>query len=204
MISVKRLIEIAQDEDNNLQIKEYLTLMHQSLTQQDQFISDIIDYSRNKRKQVCIESVSLSKLIDDVIAQHQHIKEAHTITIKKEILADEIVTDSLRVRIILNNLISNAIKYSDSKKEAKHILIKTYNKNPFYVIEIEDNGLGINEEYIGKIFDMFFVTDNNMGSGLGLYIAKEAAEYLNGNIAVNSEKNVGTTFTVSIPKPQEI
>jgi hypothetical protein len=203
MISVKGLIEIAQEEDDISQIKEYLTLMHESLTQQDKFISDIIDYSRNKQKQVCIELVSLNKLIDDAIAQHQHIKEAHTITIKKEILTDEIVTDGLRVRIILNNLISNAVKYSDANKDAKQIAIKTYEKGPFYVIEIEDNGVGIKEEHLARIFEMFFVTDSNMGSGLGLYIVKEATEYLNGTIVVNSEKNIGSTFTVTIPKPKE-
>jgi len=80
---------------------------------------------------------------------------------------------------------------------------KTYVKDPFYVIEIEDNGKGIKEEHLEHIFEMFFVTDNNMGSGLGLYIAKEAVEYLNGTIVVKSEKNIGTTFTVSIHKPKE-
>ncbi|ESU27010.1 histidine kinase [Flavobacterium limnosediminis JC2902] len=203
IISVKGLVEIAQKEDNISQIKEYLNLMHQSLTQQDQFIRDIIDYSRNKRNQVCIESVSLNKLIDEAISQHQHIKEENPITITKNILADEIITDSLRLRIILNNLISNAVKYSDANKPFKHIAIKTHEKDSCYVMEIEDNGVGIKKDHLQKIFDMFFVTDNNMGSGLGLYIVKEAAEYLNGNIAVNSEKNIGTTFTVTLPKPKD-
>ncbi|ESU22856.1 histidine kinase [Flavobacterium enshiense DK69] len=198
--SVKGLIEIAQEEEDIRKIKDYLNLMHESLTQQDQFISDIIDYSRNKRKQQCIELVSLDKLIDEIIGQHQYMNKAHSIIFTKDISADNIITDSLRVRIILNNLLSNAIKYSDENKDNKQIAIKTYDRNPFYVIEIEDNGIGINRENQDKIFDMFFVTNEKMGSGLGLYIAKEAAECLNGNIAVHSEKNIGTTFTVTLPK----
>lgn len=202
ILSVKGLIEIAQEEENVSRIKEYLTMMNQSLTQQNQFISDIIDYCRNKRKQVCNEPVDLNHLIDEVTAQHQYIKEAHTITVKKNILTNEIITDGLRIRIILNNLISNAIKYSDVKKESRQISIRTREKDSSYIIEIEDNGIGIKKEFLGQIFDMFFVTDNATGSGLGLYIAKEAAEYLHGNISADSEENVGTTFTVTIPKPQ--
>ncbi|UOK42444.1 MULTISPECIES: sensor histidine kinase [Flavobacterium] len=198
--SVKGLIEIAQEEENVHKIKDYLNLMHESLTQQDHFISDIIDYSRNKRKHQCIELVSLDKLTDEIISQHLYMKKANSITFKKDISADKIIIDSLRVRIILNNLLSNAIKYSDDNKHNKVITIKTYENRSFYVIEIEDNGIGINRENQDKIFDMFFVTNEKMGSGLGLFIAKEAAECLNGNIAVHSEKNIGTTFTVALPK----
>jgi signal transduction histidine kinase len=198
--SVKGLIEIAQTEEDISQIKEYLDLMHESLTKQDQFISDIIDYSRNKRKQLIIEPVSLNQLIDDVIAQHQHIKTESAITIEKDIMVDTIQSDSLRLKIILNNLISNAIKYSDKNKENSYIAIKTSNDDTFYKIEINDNGIGIRKEFLSRIFEMFFVTNNNMGSGLGLYIVKEAVENLCGNIEVDSEINIGSTFTVTIPK----
>lgn len=198
--SLKGLIEIAQDENDLEQIKKYMHMMHESLTKQDQFISDIIDYSRNKRKQLVFEMVSLGKLIDDAISQHQHLKDADNIIIKKNIAVDKISSDSLRLKIILNNLISNAIKYSDNKKKEKHIVIKTNERNGFYTIEINDNGIGIKDEFKNKIFEMFFVTNNNVGSGLGLYIAKEAAENLNGSISVTTKINEGSTFTVNLPK----
>jgi len=198
--SLKGLIEIAQEENDLAQVKEYMELMHQSVNKQDQFINDIIDYSKNKRKQLLIELVSLNKLVDDAVSQHQHIKDAGTISIKKNIAVDEIYSDSLRLKIILNNLVSNAIKYSDKKKKKKHISIKTHEKNNCYTIRIKDNGIGIKDEFKHKIFEMFFITNHNVGSGLGLYIAKEAAENLNGNIAVKTEMNTGSTFTVTLPK----
>lgn len=198
--SLKGLIEIAQEEDDLAQVKDYMQMMHESLTKQDQFINDIIDYSRNKRKQLLIEVVSLNKLIEDAVSQHQHIKDADTISIRKNIAVDEIYSDSLRLKIILNNLVSNAIKYSDKKKKEKHISIATDENNDCYIIKIEDNGIGIKDEFKHKIFEMFFVTNNNVGSGLGLYIAKEAAENLNGNITVKTEINTGSTFTVTLPK----
>ena len=66
---------------------------------------------------------------------------------------------------------------------------------------MEDNGLGIKKEHHSRIFEMFFVTQNkNKGSGLGLYIVNEAIKNLNGNITVDSEINIGSKFTVTIPK----
>lgn len=198
--SLKGLIEIAQMEDDVSQVKDYLKLMHQSLIKQDQFISDIIDYSKNKRKEVVIESVSLKNIIDDAITQHQHIKNVSKLTIKKKILVNKVNSDSLRLKIIINNLLSNAIKYSDENKKETLISIKTYNTENFHKIEVTDNGIGIKEEFQSRIFEMFFVTNNNKGSGLGLYIVKEAIDNLNGNIMVYSESNIGSKFTVTIPK----
>ncbi|SMO49768.1 sensor histidine kinase [Solitalea koreensis] len=198
--SLKGLIKVVKLEDNLDKIRNYLNLMTQSLNKQDQFISDIIDYSRNKRKEINIEQVKLSEIIDESIAQHQYLNGADEITIKKDFQVDEIYTDTVRFKIILNNLLSNAIKYSDQTKEKKHIHIKTYNWGDSHKIEIADNGLGIKKEYQTSIFEMFFVTNNDKnGSGLGLYIAKEAVENLKGEITVESEKNIGSTFTITLP-----
>ncbi len=203
--SLKGLIEIVKLEDDLDEIRDYLDLMHQSLDKQDQFIRDIIDYSRNKRKKVTAAAVSINEIIDEIISQHFYIKGTHEIAIKKNLSVDEVQSDGLRLKIILNNLLSNAIKYSDEKKEHRYISIKTYAKGEFYKIEIEDNGIGINKEYQVKIFEMFFVTNNNKkGSGLGLYLVKEAVENLNGSITVDSKMNIGSTFIVTIPKLYEV
>jgi signal transduction histidine kinase len=197
--SLKGLIEIINLEDDSDQIKYYLMLMRQSLNKQDQFIRDIIDYSKNKRIQIVVNAVSLSNLIDDTIDQHNHNKNADKIVISKDLLIDEVHSDSLRLKIILNNLLSNAIKYGDESKKEMAISIKTYNSGAFHKIEIADNGIGIPEEYKDHIFDMFFVINSNKGSGLGLYIVKETLDKLKGNITVFSESNVGSKFTVAIP-----
>ncbi|WP_136669244.1 HAMP domain-containing sensor histidine kinase [Flavobacterium sp. H122] len=202
--SLKGLVEIAKEEDNLGEIRNYLALMEQSLSKQDQFISDIIDYSRNKRLGVRNEEINLNEAIEEVISQHKHIKEANEIQIHKDLAVKKINGDPLRIKIILNNLVSNAIKYSDKNKSSKFIHIKIFNTNPFLKIEVQDNGIGIKEEFIDKIFDMFFVTNTNLGSGLGLYITKEAVDNLNGSITVNSKHTIGTTFTVLIPIQYEM
>ncbi|MCL9805665.1 HAMP domain-containing histidine kinase [Flavobacterium amniphilum] len=202
--SLKGLVEIAKDENNLDEIRKYLDLMNQSLTRQDQFISDIIDYSRNKRMEFKNEKVNLNDTIDEVISQHRHIKDANEIQIHKDLAVKQVQSDPLRLKIILNNLVSNAIKYSDKNKSSKFIQIKASRLNKLLKIEIQDNGIGIKDEFIDKIFDMFFVTNTNLGSGLGLYITKEAVENLNGTIDVNSKIDIGTTFTVTIPLHYEM
>lgn len=197
--SLKGLIEITQLEDNIDQIKTYLDLMHKSLTKQDQFIIDIIDYSKNKRKQVVMEPVSLEELFDEAISQLMHIENASRITFTKELLVDEIQSDGLRLKIIISNLLSNAIKYADINKQEMYISVKTYFVDGCNKIEVLDNGIGIKEEFKDNIFEMYFGTNKNKGSGLGLYIVKEAVENIKGNISVFSESTIGSRFIVTIP-----
>lgn len=197
--SLKGLIQLIKMEDDLEKINYYLMLMCQSLNKQDQFIKDIIDYSKNKRIEPIIKRVNLKKIIDDTISLHNQNYNSKKIKITKELLIDEIQSDSLRLKIILNNLISNAIKYIDENKEEMTISIRTYNTGMFHKIEIADNGIGIQEEYKDLIFDMFFVIDSNKGSGLGLYIVRETLNKLNGGIKVISESNIGSKFIVTIP-----
>ncbi|WP_243230251.1 sensor histidine kinase [Flavobacterium pectinovorum] len=197
--SLKGLIEIAQLEDDMEQIKDYLGLMYQSLVRQDQFISDIIDYSKNKRKQIIIEPVSLQEIFNESISELMHIENAGRITFTKELFTDQIQSDGLRLKIIISNLLSNAIKYADINKQQMFIAIKTYSHDGFTKIEIADNGIGIKNEFKDHIFEMYFGTNKNKGSGLGLYIVKEAVENINGNISVVTESNTGSTFIVTIP-----
>lgn len=197
--SLKGLIKITQLEDDISQIKDYLELMHQSLVKQDQFISDIIDYSKNKRKQIVMEPVSLKELFEESISQLMHIENATKITFTKELLVDQIESDGLRLRIIISNLLSNAIKYADNSKQEMFISIKTYFDENAHKIEVTDNGIGIKDEFKDNIFEMYFGTNKNKGSGLGLYIVKEAVENIKGEISVSSQSTIGSKFIVTIP-----
>jgi len=202
--SLKGLIEITSLEDDVTQIRTYLQMMHHSLARQDQFISDIIDYSKNKRKEVIMEPVSLKELFNEAILQLMHIENANRIKFTQEHLVDEIESDGLRLKIIINNLISNAIKYSDASKQEMFISIKTYFSDGLNKIEVTDNGIGINDKDKENIFEMYFGTNKNKGSGLGLYIVKEAVENIKGEISVFSESNVGSKFIVTIPHSHAI
>ncbi|MBL0742182.1 sensor histidine kinase [Chryseolinea lacunae] len=205
LMSLKGLIEIAQIEDDPEQLKEYLKLMQLSLEKQDHFINDIINFSRNKRVSLQMQEVSLVEVIDNALNQHRFMKGADRIDVHREYSLDKVFSDPLRLSILFNNLVSNAIKYSDAAKDCCFLKVKTYPTEDHNIISIEDNGVGIRPEDQKKIFDMFFVTqNNNKGTGLGLYIVKEAVQKLGGSIAVESEKNVGTKFIIQIPKRQVV
>lgn len=202
--SLKGLVEILKTEEDPEEVKTYLEMMQSVLDKQDQFIKDIIDYSRNKRTKDVLKKVSLTQITNDAISQLQYIEDVKKIKIEKFIEIDKVFNDSLRLKIVINNLLSNAIKYADLEKEKPFISIKTYPSENAFIIEVEDNGIGIKKEALNRIFEMFYVSNKNKGTGLGLYIVKEAVENLNGSIIVDSKIHLGSKFIVTIPYQSEV
>jgi signal transduction histidine kinase len=101
--------------------------------------------------------------------------------------------------LILLNLITNALKYSD---ETKHVNIDAAVFRDIAVISVEDFGIGIPEDEQEKIFDLFYRADNVgtiSGTGLGMAVVLQSIKQLNGKIEVKSRKNIGSTFTFRIP-----
>jgi two-component system phosphate regulon sensor histidine kinase PhoR len=112
-----------------------------------------------------------------------------------------VMGDKTHLTNTICNLIDNAIKYSIEKPE---ITIQTSNTQNYLVIKISDKGIGIEKEYQEKVFDKFFRKPNNnlhnvKGFGLGLAYIKTIIELHRGEIKLESEKQVGTTFTITIP-----
>ena len=115
------------------------------------------------------------------------------------------ISDATRIRIILNNLISNAIKFHWLEGERKpYVRIALSMAGESYQILVEDNGRGIGEPHLQRIFEMFYrATDEAQGSGLGLYILKEAVGKLGGTVEAKSEVDKGTAFIILLPKPRD-
>jgi signal transduction histidine kinase len=194
------LLNITKQETELPSINNYLDLIEGVIDKQDSFIKEIISFFKNKRTSVFYSQFSLVELIECVVSNNKYAPQAQNIIITSELLADDIYNDELRLKIILNNLISNAIKYSDERKSIRTIDIKTNLVDNKLTIVVEDNGIGIAKEYFTKIFNMFYVaSSNNRGTGLGLYILKENVEVLNGNVEVESAINKGTRFTITLP-----
>jgi len=167
----------------------------------DQFISDILDNSRNSRMAISLQEVKLAELTKQVIAQLSHMKDYGKQEIKVEIPESfTIVADAGRLRMVLSNLISNAIKYYDPAKPYAYIRITAGMENPHWHLTIEDNGLGVSDEHKAHLFDMFYRAHaHGEGSGLGLYIVNEVCKKLGGNITVHSAYGQGSSFTVQLP-----
>ncbi|HWZ23349.1 MAG TPA: HAMP domain-containing sensor histidine kinase, partial [Cytophagaceae bacterium] len=155
----------------------------------------------NNRMEIIPKGIKFKKIIKKTIAGLQYIRNANNIKISIKIENDELLySDKYRIKVIFMNLISNAISYQqkDSINPALLITIKTTSE--FSEIEFRDNGIGIEEKYRSKVFDMFFRgTVHSTGSGLGLYITKEIIAKLGGQITLVSEENKGTSIVLRIP-----
>lgn len=201
LASLLGLITLFKNETDPKEIKDNLRLQELCVKKLDFFIHDIIDLSRNSRLDVREHQIDFEVLINEII-DNQRFAEVNQETEKKiEIVQlEEFKSDYQRIYVILNNLITNAFRYSDQRKEKPYI--KVYVRVDFDQVDIsvEDNGIGIRPEHLGKIFNMFYRgTDLKSGSGLGLYITMETIKKLNGNIEVESVYGEGTIFKVRLP-----
>ena len=200
--SMLGLIEIAKDDTNEDITREHLIMLKRSAKKLDGFICDILDYSRNARMEVAMEEINFKELITDITENLKFIGDNNRgIEFITEISGEtSIYSDKNRLITILGNLISNAIRYQNAQIANPYVRIQIQISPAETRIVIEDNGIGMSEEVHSKIFDMFYrVSHESVGSGLGLYIVKEAVNKLSGEIKVQSEIGKGTTFLIKIP-----
>jgi signal transduction histidine kinase len=105
-----------------------------------------------------------------------------------------------RLKLILRNLVRNALKYRNPQRSAPFVSIETKDEHGWISIEVRDNGLGIPEKNQDQVFQMFrrFHTESAEGHGLGLAMVKKQVEYLEGKVSFSSNSD-GTTFQVLLP-----
>jgi signal transduction histidine kinase len=199
--SMLGLIEVAQRTDDPEEIKMCLGMMRGRINILDDFIREIIDYSRNARLELKKDKFSLLELTKEVVDGLKYAEGFENIYLKYNMPADlEVETDRARLRVVLSNLIGNSLKYHDPAKENPNVEISAVSRNNQLRIEVQDNGLGISEEHKPKIFDMFFrASEKSKGSGLGLYIVNETIKKLNGTVVVASKVGHGSTFEIVVP-----
>jgi signal transduction histidine kinase len=200
--SVLGLLNLAkmEDEKQGNIFGQYFSMMERSIHKLDDTLHEIIEYSRNAREEILVEQIDLDTMIADNIERLAFMPGGETI--RKEVVVESdypFYSDSYRLSVIFNNLISNAIKYSDPRKPEQFIKINASVNREKAHLRFEDNGIGIQPEYIEKVFDMFFrATTQKDGAGLGLYIVKEAVEKLNGEVTIQSEAGKGTVFIIDL------
>ncbi len=199
--SIKGLINVARYDTTDARTHVYFDKMTERVNSLESFIKDIIDYSKNDRTHVAIELTDIDLLLEEVTENLKYINGAESINIKKDVqLQKPVPLDKARISVVLSNLMANAIKYHDPSKSNQWISVEVSNSNHSLKIRVSDNGSGISEEHQSRIFDMFYrATLKSTGSGLGLYIVKEAVEKMNGEISVYSKPGEGSSFLVSLP-----
>jgi signal transduction histidine kinase len=199
--SLQGLIKLMEYEHPNEQMKQYLEHQEKSIVKLDDYAQEIIDLMRNARLEVQKENIKFDKIIDEVIKNHKNHPNFEKTSLKINIIQHQVfISDEKRIFMILNNLISNAFHYQKEEYTQKEILITVITTEENVQISVSDNGQGIQQEYLSRIFDMFYrIHEQSVGSGLGLYIVKQTIDKLKGHIFVNSRKEEGTHFEIEIP-----
>ena len=199
--SLLGLIHLSEKTNQPEELHLYLSMMKERIKTMEGFIREVTDYSRNTRLDITPSEIILKPLLREIANALAYSVENKKVRLLWHVPADLIMTtDASRLKVVLNNLISNAYKYHDQKKSERFIKISAGRMDGKTWIHIEDNGIGIAPEHQHRIFDMFYrASETSEGSGLGLYIVKETLQKLGGTISVSSEPEQGATFSFSVP-----
>lgn len=201
LASLSGLINILRREESPVQKELYLQMMEKSIHRLNEFIKEIVDYSRNANQDIKRDNIEFQPMIEEIFESMAHMENAPKI--EKIIHVEQdypFQTDAHRLKVVLNNLISNAYKYSSTHRRDCFIEVRVKVTPYKATIHVNDNGQGISKTHIEKIFEMFFrASEGQTGTGLGLYIVKETLDKMQGSVHVVSELGKGTCFIVNIP-----
>ena len=194
--SVLGLTHVAKMDTKDEAMLNYFDMIEARVKKLDEVIGDILSYSKNTKKEISKDQVNFNLLLKEVISDLEFNEGASKIRLDFDYtVTNETFCDPAQLRIILNNLIANAVKYHDLAKRDPYIEVKFERLNKHTKIVIADNGKGISPEHLEKIFDMFYrASTDSDGSGLGLFIVKEAAKKIDGEVNVKSLVGKGTSF----------
>ncbi len=199
-------VDLLKEEDTGKRALKYINIIHESSQSLLQIIEDILDFSKIESRRLSIDKVDFhTKSELEVITYLFNAKcSKKDITLELNLsdnLPSVINTDPLRVKQIISNLISNAIKFTDIGKTIK---VDVDYSDGLLHVSVEDEGIGISQDKLKDIFKAFNQGDSSTtrkygGTGLGLSISSELTKLLGGELKVQSKEGVGSKFYFNIP-----
>ena len=207
LISSRKLLQRAEkymNEGKQDKVSKAFQHVSVSLAKLETLVNDILCLTRVSKEKEEKQPTNITQLVDDALDKLSHYENFDRITIDKQIsYQGTLELQKSRMQLIVENLISNAVKYQDLEEVQSIITITSKLENDTYRFIVEDNGLGIPEEYQDQLFSMFkrFHTKTSSGTGLGLYMIKKSAHILDGDIRFEPlDKGTRFIFEMSAPK----
>lgn len=190
--------------------KEYTRIINLTSSLLLSIIDDILDFSKLQSNAIKLEKLSLNmeSLVYDIVEMQSpaaHSKGIELIPVVSPDVPPELLGDPMRLRQILTNLVSNAIKFTNQGHVAIHVNVEEVHQGRVkLLLQVDDTGIGIPKSRIRHLFQAFSQADSSItrkfgGSGLGLVIAKLLAELMGGGIRLRSEEENGTSISVNVP-----
>jgi signal transduction histidine kinase len=201
--SIEGLVSLLQNKKQYTE--EETAMLYKSITdstrKMESMLDDLEQFLENSRREVFSHEVDLAEVIHDVLRGYdqQLLTKGILASVKIEQLV-KFNTDANRLRIVLSNIIENAILFSDTDKELRWLDIQGHVSFSNCSINIMDNGIGMKSGSESKVFDLFFRgSEKSQGLGVGLYVVREILEKMGGSVTVYSKLGIGSKFFIWLP-----
>jgi two-component system NtrC family sensor kinase len=197
----EELVDLAKERygiEGFNQLVEYIEIIQKEAYHCKEIVGKMLTYA--KGLEIHLETVNVHELLQECVEDFKPSLKDKVINIKTEFQPKlpNITTDPTGLRQVIMNVLSNA---ADAIQEKGEIVLRTGLQDKAVLIEISDNGAGIDEAHLGKIFNPFFTTKGSgKGTGLGLAICDGIVQTLKGKISVKSKKGKGTTISILMPR----
>jgi signal transduction histidine kinase len=201
LMSVLGLVNLARMSEKEPERIQYYIMMQQRIQSLDETLKDILDYARNARAEVTLEQIDVKRIFEHSLQRLNYAVESCPVVPQLEVKLDTpFYSDPYRLQVIFHTLLSNALRYYDPAKSDPYISVLVQPAGADITLTFRDNGIGIREIYLPQVCNMFFrASERSNGAGLGLYIARECIEKLNGRLIIESKEHEGTVCTVLLP-----
>lgn len=197
------MINIGLAKDNTEKLQTGWKMVQRNIARTSDLVQDLLSYSKEREPQ--LEPCRPNEIAQEVIELMQEVAGEEKVTLELDLSAqiDEVIMDQRSLHRSLLNLVSNAIDAcrDDPNHGKSHKVTLTTALDPDDMIrfDVRDNGSGMSDEVRSKLFSSFFSTKGPQGTGLGLLVTAKLIEEHNGTISVDSQMDVGTTFSIRLP-----
>lgn len=203
LTSILGLINLARlKEDLDPEVSSYLAYIEKSIKRLDEAVHEINHYFQNARQEIHSVLIDFDTLLPAVLESLTYIDPERNVAVTVENDGQNVpfYGDPYRIKFILQNLLSNALKFHQKYEENPFVKVHITTTHKELLLEIQDNGIGIAPEHLPHIFNMFYRgSEAYAGAGLGLYIVKETISKLKGSVSVSSVHGSGSLFKVTLP-----
>ena len=206
MVNLEGLLELVKLETDNSTVLNLLEQAHSMVNRLDSFGLALNDYTQVIQQDVQPEIIKFEKLTQEIIQSSSRVNGREKVSIVMDFsgVSHDFIFDSYRLQVLLGNLLSNSIYYRDvDKEECFCKVFMSTRSNGQLTVKVTDNGMGIDERTLPRIFDMFYKANNQgTGPGLGLYIVNTIVKEAKGEIKMESTLGRGTTLYIELPSLQ--
>jgi len=193
--NIELSINVLNNKITDPSLNQFLTVLNSSVKKFRSLITDISIIAKIEGEMISLELIDIEEVLTNILWSLEDKINTANVKIVKHLEVKQVLFSKNNLRSILYNLISNAIKFNDSK--IPEIIIKTYKENDKVVLSVQDNGIGMEQADLNKIFDLYGRLHHQIeGHGIGLYLAKKIIDAAEGDIIVESEPGKGSKFMI--------